>query len=310
VGEAAAVSSDENINVRAAFIHALGDLVQSAGVVIAAVIIWAKPEYHIADPICTFLFSVLVLFTTWGILKTAFYALLNSVPAGVDFPKLAVKLAALPGVANVHDLHVWSYGTGLVAMTVHLVADHPGRALHGAQLLAKRFGISHSTVQVERCGSAQVADCYSYNEHMSACALTLSPTAAERFASAVKRKRAAAPSPVSFDGAAAPPRRDDDGDDDNVVLDRPHPLSRHLTGCNDRIITDERNAEAGGRAAGNADAAAQTLPPRPPPGVGAAHGHAHGGAHGHQAHAHGAAPASGAAHGHSHAAHGHSHAAH
>ena len=101
-------------------------------------------------------------------------------------------------------------------------------------------------------------------------------------AEAAKRKRAT-PALVSFDGAAAPPRRDDD---DDVVLDRPHPLSRHLTadGCNDRIITDERSTDAGGRA-GNADAAAQTLPPRSPPGVGAAHGHSH------------------AAHGHSHAAH-------
>ena len=293
-GGGKAAAEDENINVRAAFIHALGDLVQSVGVVIAAVIIWVKPEYHIADPICTFIFSVLVLFTTWSVLKQAFFALLNSVPTSLDFPKLAARMAALPGVANVHDLHVWSYGSGLVAMTVHLVADHPQRALHGAQLVARDFGISHSTVQVERCGSAQVADCYAYNEHMAACALMLSPSAAERFANSAKRKRAV-PHPVSFDGAAAPsvPRTNAaDGDEDSMLLDRPHPLSLHTAasgGCDMRIIA----AEGGGAGSDSARA--------PPPGIVAApashggHGHSHGGGgHGHS-------------HGSSHYAHGHSH---
>jgi len=74
----AAAEADQNINVRAAFIHAVGDLVQSIGVTIAAIIIWAYPEAHIADPICTFLFSILVLFTTWGIMKSAYFALMVS----------------------------------------------------------------------------------------------------------------------------------------------------------------------------------------------------------------------------------------
>lgn len=164
---------EENLNVRAAFIHALGDLVQSVGVVIAAIIIWAKPEARIADPICTFLFSILVLFTTFGVVKTGLRTLLNSTPAHINLRALASDLMAIPGVANVHDLHVFGYGANRVALTVHLVADDPPAALEAAQRIAKGFGIQHSTVQVERCSSMDIQHCYSFNAHIGACKLTL-----------------------------------------------------------------------------------------------------------------------------------------
>lgn len=94
---------EENLNVRAAFIHALGDLVQSVGVVIAAIIIWAKPEARIADPICTFLFSILVLFTTFGVVKTGLRTLLNSTPAHINLRSLAHDLMAIPVSHHGHD---------------------------------------------------------------------------------------------------------------------------------------------------------------------------------------------------------------
>jgi len=165
--------SDDNINVRAAFIHAVGDLVQSVGVMIAAIVIWVVPDAHIADPICTFLFSILVLFTTFGVMRTAFTGLLNSVPPHINLVRIARALQALPGVSNVHDLHIWGYGTDRVALTVHLVADAPDAALEGAQRIAAAAGIAHSTVQTERCGSAEVANCYAFNEHVGACRLAL-----------------------------------------------------------------------------------------------------------------------------------------
>lgn len=98
---------DENLNVRAAFIHVLGDLIQSLGVLIASIIIWAKPELHVVDPVVTLLFSVLVLLTTRPIMAEAMRTLLNSVPSHINLAKVAEELQALPGVANVHDLHIW-----------------------------------------------------------------------------------------------------------------------------------------------------------------------------------------------------------
>ena len=96
---------EENINVRAAFIHVLGDLLQSIGVMVAAGIIWAKPDAHIADPVCTFNFAILVLFTTVGVMKQGLATLLNSVPSHIDLPSFAAELGGIKGVANVHDLH-------------------------------------------------------------------------------------------------------------------------------------------------------------------------------------------------------------
>jgi cation diffusion facilitator family transporter len=380
---------EDNINVRAAFIHALGDFVQSIGVCIAAIIIWIKPEAHIADPICTFLFSILVLFTTWGVMKSAFYALLNSVPAHIDLRRVANDLTELRGVANVHDLHIWSYGTGRTAMTVHLVADYPAEALEGAQRITKRYGIAHSTVQIERCGTSEATNCWRFNEHMGACKLTIG-TAAEQAGLAIpaahahgsdahghshghpvafvhSHKPAAAAAAVSVGGtgssavASAPSRpsptgpapalvaatgpREADGlvceeccpeptclkspPASQVVIDRPHPLSRHAGpgGCGSIIATNAASssppasagvpaprplAAAGLVLAGSTSAAAALSPSASVALAGSAsdraltpqasnvgHGHSHGSAGHSQSHG-------SVSHGHSHGSHGHS----
>ncbi|MPC27862.1 Zinc transporter 2 [Portunus trituberculatus] len=109
-----------NINVRAAFIHVLGDLIQSIGVLIAAYIIRFYPQYKIADPICTFIFSVLVLFTTVPILKDLANVLMEGAPAGVDYAMVVSNLTALPGVKMVHSLHVWALTLDKNACSVHL----------------------------------------------------------------------------------------------------------------------------------------------------------------------------------------------
>lgn len=171
-------ADDTNLNVRAAFIHVLGDLLQSVGVMIAAGVIWAYPDAHVADPICTFVFAVLVLFTTVGVLRQGVSTLLNSVPGHVSLGALAADLAALPGVANVHDLHVWVIGSGRFALSVHLVADRPSEAYRGALEVAQRYRIRHSTVAVEKCGSGDTEACYAFNDHMDDCAIEVESAAA------------------------------------------------------------------------------------------------------------------------------------
>lgn len=78
------VDQEENINVRAAIVHMIGDMVQSAGVIVAAVIIYVKPDWTIADPICTFLFSILVMFTTVPIFKDCMRILMESSPESIS----------------------------------------------------------------------------------------------------------------------------------------------------------------------------------------------------------------------------------
>jgi zinc transporter 2 len=147
----------ENINVQAAYIHALGDLVQSVGVCIAGGLIWWRPEYQIADPIATFLFSLLVLFTTVGIMKSSVHVLMEATPEGVDLEKIHNGLLALDTVDGVHDLHIWSLTVGSSALSVHLhsTCADAGETLHIAREFLRSQGIDHTTIQVEHTDGDQ-----------------------------------------------------------------------------------------------------------------------------------------------------------
>jgi len=108
-----------NLNIRAAFVHVLGDLVQSLGVFLAAVLI-KFTGFELADPICTFLFGLLVLMTTIPVLRDATIVLMESCPSHVDTAKVLGDLAAIPGVSDVHSLRVWSLKLDSTAASVHL----------------------------------------------------------------------------------------------------------------------------------------------------------------------------------------------
>ncbi|CAH1241236.1 SLC30A3 [Branchiostoma lanceolatum] len=148
-------SDGRNINVRAAFIHVIGDLLQSVGVLIAAYIIRYKPEYQIADPICTFLFSGLVLVTTVTILRDTIRVLLEATPRSIDVCAVKRDLAILPGVRGVHNLHVWSLTMDKNVLNVHLVlaqdADHEVVLESATWRIRKNYPIQHCAIQVEKC---------------------------------------------------------------------------------------------------------------------------------------------------------------
>ncbi|KAL0901113.1 hypothetical protein ABMA27_006435 [Loxostege sticticalis] len=110
----------ENINVRAAFIHVLGDFLQSFGVLIAAIVIYYKPEWNLVDPICTFLFSVLVLITTFNIIKDTLLVLMEGSPRDVDFQDVANTFLSLPGVVRIHNLRMWALSLDKTALSAHL----------------------------------------------------------------------------------------------------------------------------------------------------------------------------------------------
>ncbi|XP_046864956.1 zinc transporter 2-like isoform X2 [Xenia sp. Carnegie-2017] len=113
-------AEDENVNVQAAFVHVIGDLLQSLGVLVAAIIIKFKPNWSIADPICTFVFSVIVLFTTITILRDALLVLMEGTPKGIDLDEIKERMRKINGVTAIHDLHVWSLTVGTLALSAHL----------------------------------------------------------------------------------------------------------------------------------------------------------------------------------------------
>eukprot|EP00127_Corallochytrium_limacisporum_P001774 Clim_evm5s80 gene=Clim_evmTU5s80 len=140
-----------NMNVRAAFIHVLGDLVQSVGVLIASIIIWVKPEWTIADPICTFVFSIIVLATTAKIVWDAAMVLMEAAPKNIDPDALRRDLEGIPKVERVRDLHVWSITVGKGAVAGHIeVEDDDGTILPSAKKIAcQKYALHHSTFQIE-----------------------------------------------------------------------------------------------------------------------------------------------------------------
>ncbi|XP_056125168.1 zinc transporter 2 [Rhinichthys klamathensis goyatoka] len=142
-----------NTSVRAAFIHVLGDLLQSFGVMVAAIIIFFRPEYKIADPICTFLFSVFVLGTTITILRDVFRILMEGVPKGIEFNSVKEVLLSLKAVKAMHSLHLWALTIGQSLLSVHIAieenADPQSVLKEATELLQTKFGFYSTTIQVE-----------------------------------------------------------------------------------------------------------------------------------------------------------------
>jgi cobalt-zinc-cadmium efflux system protein len=145
--------SKHDLNVRGAFLHMAADAGVSAGVVVAGLVIrytgWAW-----ADPVASLLVVAVIVAGTWGLFREALDLALDAVPAGIDPAAVEAYLAGLPGIAAVHDLHVWGMSTTEAALTVHLVKPD-GRLDDGllacvADELRKKFGIAHATIQLEQ----------------------------------------------------------------------------------------------------------------------------------------------------------------
>ncbi|XP_060560367.1 proton-coupled zinc antiporter SLC30A2-like [Ruditapes philippinarum] len=146
-------SHKANINVKAAFIHVLGDLLQSVGVLVAAFIIYFKPEWKIADPICTFVFSVIVLITTFTILRDILVVLMEGTPRSVNFKAIYHSLKGIAEVKDIHDLRIWSLSMDKVALSVHLAVSRTTNTLEvlerASNMIRTKFGITETTIQVE-----------------------------------------------------------------------------------------------------------------------------------------------------------------
>ena len=150
---------ERDINIRGAYLHMASDAAVSAGVVVAAIAIWATGWYWL-DPLASLAISVVIVLGSLDLLKESTRLAMAAVPGGVDRAGVERYLAALPGVSAVHDLHIWAISTTETALTAHLVRPAMGpddEFLRGvAAELRTRFGIGHCTIQVEHDG----ADCH------------------------------------------------------------------------------------------------------------------------------------------------------
>lgn len=156
---------DASLNMRGAWLHVATDALGSIGAMSAGIAVW-RFGWMWADPAVSVVIAVLVAFSAWRLLRETVDVLMESAPPHVDVAAVRAALADMPGVVAVHDVHVWSIGSGTVALAGHLqVASSlpPARQAEvlptACTMLRDRFGIAHSTIQVEPEGFDQAARC-------------------------------------------------------------------------------------------------------------------------------------------------------
>jgi cobalt-zinc-cadmium efflux system protein len=141
-----------DINLRGAFLHMASDALVSLGVVIAGAMILAT-GWTWLDPLVSVVIAIIILWGTWGLLRDSLAMALDAVPGGIKLDEVRAFLERQPGVSGIHDLHIWPMSTTETALTCHclLPAGHPGDEflVRLANELQERYGIGHSTIQVE-----------------------------------------------------------------------------------------------------------------------------------------------------------------
>ncbi|XP_031626935.1 zinc transporter ttm-1-like [Contarinia nasturtii] len=146
--------STKNINIQAAVIHVIGDFIQSIGVFISAIIIKNYPNAKIADPLCTFVFSIIVMVTTFSIMKDSIGIILEAVPTTINTERLKDDLKCIEGVRSIHSLNIWSLTVGWHVMSVHIIIDSfvkSSDVLYIATTIAQKgYNVKQCTIQIEK----------------------------------------------------------------------------------------------------------------------------------------------------------------
>jgi cobalt-zinc-cadmium efflux system protein len=151
-----------DLNIRAAWIHMVGDAASSAGI-IAGAIVMSYTGWHAIDPALSILIALAIVWSAWDIIRDSLNILLEGLPKGLKLSEVTAELGHVPGVIDVHDLHIWSLGSQAHALSCHVLIENmpPSESesilnrING--VLCDRFSISHTTVQFEhtRCALAE-----------------------------------------------------------------------------------------------------------------------------------------------------------
>ncbi len=152
---------DRDLNIRGAYLHMAADAAVSLGVVISGAVIWIWGLGWV-DPLISLVIGFVIFLSTWGLLRDSLNLMVDAVPRSVDPEEVRAYLCGLPGVTDMHDLHIWGMSTTDIALTAHLVVEPmpAGDAFLNevAVQLARQFGINHPTIQLER--GEEGVDCH------------------------------------------------------------------------------------------------------------------------------------------------------
>lgn len=144
--------SRDNLNLRASFIHLAGDALGSALVIVAGIVILLT-GFEQADAIASLLLAVLILGSAWGVLRDSTAILMEQTPEGIEPDEVREAILSIPGVKSFHDLHIWTISSGFDALATHVLVgqdeDCHQRRRDLEAVLAERFGIEHTTLQVD-----------------------------------------------------------------------------------------------------------------------------------------------------------------
>lgn len=153
--------SKESLNVQGAFLEVVSDMLGSIGVIVAGLIMYFTGWYY-ADPIFSVLIGLFVLPRTWALMKQAVNVLLESTPAHINLKSVEEAMLSTPGVASVHDLHIWTITSGMDSLSAHVVLADSKSLKDGQKILnavnaqlKEKFGIAHATIQIETDGRVE-----------------------------------------------------------------------------------------------------------------------------------------------------------
>ncbi|MCK9412161.1 MAG: cation diffusion facilitator family transporter [Prolixibacteraceae bacterium] len=145
---------DQDINIRSAFLHLLSDAVISLGLVAGGVIIYFT-HYYWVDSLLSTLICLVILWSTWNLLKSSLHLSMDGVPEDIDLDEIKTMIGSMKGVENLHHIHVWAISTKENALTGHLVvaenlsADEVGRIRHTIRIKLSELNIAHATLEIE-----------------------------------------------------------------------------------------------------------------------------------------------------------------
>ena len=145
---------DESLNVRGAWLHVLTDSLGSVQAIAAGALIWAF-GWNWVDPVASVLIALLVAWSAWALLSESLHVLMEGTPSHLDARKVHSAMVAVEGVADVHDLHIWTITSGFVSLSAHVVVEgepDPCLLTDLADVLQERFAIGHTTLQLEPAG--------------------------------------------------------------------------------------------------------------------------------------------------------------
>ena len=141
----------DNLNLRSAYLHVLGDALGSVGALLAGALMYFY-GWYVADPIVSVAVALLILRGAWGVVSQSLHILMEGTPTGSNIEAMIASLETIPGVCNVHDVHVWTVTSGYDVFSCHLVVSKGTNITKvvaaGAELLERQFGIRHTTIQV------------------------------------------------------------------------------------------------------------------------------------------------------------------